>query len=145
MGSVSGPLFGQTQQTGSASSSSAGSSNSTLGANSFITLLAAQLQAQDPTNPMDPSQMMGELVSLNTLQTLTNIQQILQVATGVNPAQTSLPGSGSGSNAGGNGANANIVPSAQAVAARMVSGPSAANHDAIFQSKFNTTLGSANQ
>jgi flagellar basal-body rod modification protein FlgD len=141
MGSVAGPLFGQTQQTGSSSSSSVGSSNSTLGANSFITLLAAQLQAQDPTSPMDPSQMMGELVSLNTLQTLTNIQQILQVATGVNPAQTSSTGSGSGSG----GMTQNAVPSAQAVAARMVSGPSAANHDAIFQSKFNSTFGSANQ
>ncbi len=141
MGSVSGPIFGQTQQAGSSGASSSGSSNSTLGANSFITLLAAQLQAQDPTSPMDPSQMMGELVSLNTLQTLTNIQQILQVATGVNPAQTSSTGSGAGSN----GANPNAVPSAQAVAARMVSGPSAANHDAIFQSKFNATSGSANQ
>ncbi|HET7108469.1 MAG TPA: flagellar hook capping FlgD N-terminal domain-containing protein [Candidatus Acidoferrum sp.] len=141
MGSVAGPLFGQTQQAGSSGSSSTGTSNSTLGANSFITLLAAQLQAQDPTNPMDPSQMMGELVSLNTLQTLTNIQQILQVATGVNPGQTSPPGTGSGSN----GANANSAPSSQAMSARMVNGPSAANHDAIFQSKFNATSGLLNQ
>jgi flagellar basal-body rod modification protein FlgD len=116
-----------------------------LGANSFITLLAAQLQAQDPTSPMDPSQMMNELVSLNTLQTLTNIQQILQVATGVTPGQTSANGSGSGTGTGTGGAAANVMPSAQAVATRMVSGPSAANHDAIFQSKLNATSGSANQ
>jgi len=80
---------------------------------------------------------MNELVSLNTLQTLTNIQQILQVSTGVNPGQTSKTG--------GSGTNGNATPSAQTVAARMVSGPSAANHDAIFQNKFDATSGSVNQ
>jgi flagellar hook assembly protein FlgD len=145
MGSVPGTLFGATQPTGSSSAGSSSGSNSVLGTNSFITLLAAQLQSQDPTSPMDPGQMMSELVSMNTLQTLTNIQQILQVATGVNPAQTSSTGSGSGSGTGSSGASANVMPSAQAVAVRMVSGPSAANHDAIFQSKLNPTSGPANQ
>src|SRR5579864_6867038 len=107
MGSVPGTVFGQTQGTGSSSGSSSGSSNSTLSANSFITLLAAQLQAQDPTSPMNPQEMMSELVSLNTLQILTNIQQILQVSTGVKPGQTSSTGSGSGNGTGSSGANAN--------------------------------------
>jgi flagellar basal-body rod modification protein FlgD len=138
-------MFGAAQPTGSSNGNSAGTSNSGFSANSFITLLTAQLQAQDPTNPVNPQEMMSELVSLNTLQTLTNIQQILQVSTGVNPGQASATGSGTGTGTKGSAANGNTVPSAQAVSARTVSGPSSTNHDAIFQNKFNAASGSANQ
>jgi flagellar hook assembly protein FlgD len=40
------------------------------------------LQAQDPLDPMDPTQMMGELVSLNSLQQLIGIKQDLDSITG---------------------------------------------------------------
>src|SRR5271157_735980 len=71
--------------TGSSSGSSTTSSPSELNANSFITLLTAQLQAQDPLNPMDPNQMMGELVSLNSLQQLMAIKQDLDNLGGATP------------------------------------------------------------
>jgi flagellar basal-body rod modification protein FlgD len=64
------------------SSSSASSSANSLNPNSFITLLTAQLQAQDPLNPMDPSQMVDQLTQINSLQQLIQIQSDLQTIVG---------------------------------------------------------------
>src|ERR1700748_1067577 len=68
----------------SSTSGTSGSSNSTtptasneLGPDSFITLLTAQLQAQDPTNPMDPNQMVDELTNMNTLQETIQVREDL--------------------------------------------------------------------
>ncbi len=70
------------------SSSSTTDSNNQLGPNSFITLLTAQLQAQDPLNPMDPSQMVDQLTEINSLQQLIQIQSDLQQALNLPPATT---------------------------------------------------------
>jgi flagellar basal-body rod modification protein FlgD len=76
----------QVASSGSSSTSSTSSSTSSpsnqLNGNSFITLLTAQLQAQDPLNPMDPDQMMDELVSMNSLEQLIGIKQDLDNLTG---------------------------------------------------------------
>src|SRR5438309_5495532 len=61
--------------TTSAASSASNAASSTLGPNAFITLLTAQLQAQNPLNPMDPNQMVSELTSMNTLQEIIQIRQ----------------------------------------------------------------------
>jgi flagellar basal-body rod modification protein FlgD len=68
-------------------------SNNQLGPNSFITLLTAQLQAQDPLNPMDPSQMVNQLTQINSLQQLIQIQTDLQKVLGQTPpvTQTNTP------------------------------------------------------
>ena len=62
----------QTNQGGSQASPS-----SELTANSFITLLTTQLQAQDPLNPLDPNQMVNELTTMNTLQQIMQIREDL--------------------------------------------------------------------
>lgn len=74
---------------GSSSNSSTSSSSNQLNANSFITLLTAQLQAQDPLNPMDPDQMVNELVSMNSLQQLIGIKQDLDNLTGATSSGSS--------------------------------------------------------
>lgn len=79
----------QVSSSSSSSSSSTSSSNNQLNANSFITLLTAQLQAQDPLSPMDPDQMMGELVSMNSLQQLIGIKQDLDNLTGATSSGSS--------------------------------------------------------
>ena len=53
-----------------------------LNGNSFITLLTAELQAQDPTQPMDPTTMLTQLVQFNELQQTMEINQTLQTALG---------------------------------------------------------------
>jgi flagellar basal-body rod modification protein FlgD len=44
----------------------------------FLNLLIAELKSQDPTAPMDATQMVGQMVSLNQLDQLIGIHQILQ-------------------------------------------------------------------
>ena len=138
MGSIPGAVYTQ-NTSGASDSGNTKTPSNQLNANSFISLLTAELQAQDPSSPMDPSTMMNQLVSMNSLQTLLNIQQILSKATGIAPATSDSGSTGTANQ------NANSVPAAQDVAARSAKGPSASNHDAIFQSKQITTYGSANQ
>jgi len=84
-------LFPQAAASSSSSSSSSGNSNNTssasdpggLNANSFITLLTTQLQAQDPLNPMDPSQMVSELTQMNTFEQLLQIRQDMDALVGL--------------------------------------------------------------
>jgi flagellar basal-body rod modification protein FlgD len=54
-----------------------------------MSLLLAELQSQDPTAPMDTTQMVGQMVSLNQLDELISIQGILQNSLGSGTAATS--------------------------------------------------------
>ena len=45
-------------------------------------LLITQLQNQDPLSPMDPSTFVNQLVGVNSLDQLTQINQVLQNAFG---------------------------------------------------------------
>jgi flagellar hook assembly protein FlgD len=71
--------FGASSTAGTSSSSSTSSADSgnQLTGNDFITLLAAQLQAQDPLNPIDPTTFVTQLVQFNQLQQLIDINQTL--------------------------------------------------------------------
>jgi flagellar basal-body rod modification protein FlgD len=44
----------------------------------YLQLLIAELQAQDPTSPLDPNQMTAQIVSLNQLDQLIQIRSLLQ-------------------------------------------------------------------
>ena len=59
----------------------------------FVKILASELQAQDPTNPMDPTQFIGQQVQFNMLDQLTQIRAILSAQ------QTASSGANSGSQA----------------------------------------------
>lgn len=71
------------------------STDSAAGANDlFLKILVAELKAQDPTSPLDPNQMVGQMMSMNQLNELIQIRQLMQgssstTATGNNPA---IPG-----------------------------------------------------
>src|SRR5271163_4223698 len=62
--------------------------------NMFLQLLVAQLQNQDPTSPVDPSQFVGQLAQFSELSEVTSIYQLLQQ---VVPGSTGTGSSGSGS------------------------------------------------
>ncbi|MGH9741687.1 MAG: flagellar hook assembly protein FlgD [Candidatus Acidiferrum sp.] len=87
-----------TSRATSSPSSSQDTPSNTLGSDSFITLLTAQLQAQDPLSPMDPDQMVSELTSINTLEQITQIRADMDTLVGAN--QTGQSGTGSGATAG---------------------------------------------
>ena len=59
-----------TNATGSSSSTGTGS---ILDKDTFLKLMMVQLKNQDPLSPSDPTQYMGELAQLNTLEQTTNI------------------------------------------------------------------------
>ncbi len=73
--------------TSSSSSSSDPLANNT--SDLFLQLLVTQLKTQDPTSPMDPTEMVGQMLSMNQLNELIQIQQLLQGA--FSPSQTTTP------------------------------------------------------
>ena len=62
-----------TSSSGSSSSSTTGTPNVTQ--NQFLQLLVTQLQNQDPLNPTDSTQFMGELAQFSDLQETMGIHQ----------------------------------------------------------------------
>jgi len=57
----------------------------------FLQLLVTELQSQDPTSPMDPTQMVGQMLSMNELNQLISINQTL---TNAFPGTSGTSGSG---------------------------------------------------
>jgi len=64
------------------SSSSSSQSAADQAQSTFISLLVTELQAQDPTQPMDPTQMVSQMFSMNQLEQLISINQTLTNAFG---------------------------------------------------------------
>ena len=62
----------QTNNSQSASNTSSDSSLQSI-ESTFLTLLVQELQNQDPTAPMDSTQMVGQMISLNQLDQLASI------------------------------------------------------------------------
>ena len=56
-------------------SSSGGTSEATITANDFLTLLVTEMQNQDPTANTDPNEYINQLVQVNNLQQLISINQ----------------------------------------------------------------------
>lgn len=84
----------QTNNSQSASSTSSDSSLQSI-ESTFLTLLVQELQNQDPTAPMDSTQMVGQMISLNQLDQLASINQV--VTNALEPSQASVAAGGSGS------------------------------------------------
>lgn len=75
----------QTNNSQSASSASPDSSLQSI-ESTFLTLLVQELQNQDPTAPMDSTQMVGQMISLNQLDQLASINQVVTNALGSSSA-----------------------------------------------------------
>jgi flagellar basal-body rod modification protein FlgD len=76
-----------------ASSSSSGSSdptslNSLTSEDTFLQLLIAQIKNQDPLNPTDSIQFVGQLVQYSELEQLMGINQGVKTLTGTTPTTT---------------------------------------------------------
>ena len=74
---------GANSTTGSGSSTSSSSSVGSLTSEqTFLQLLVAQIQNQDPLNPTDSIQFVGQLVQYSELEQLMGINQGVQTLTG---------------------------------------------------------------
>jgi flagellar basal-body rod modification protein FlgD len=88
------PKSNTASATNTSSSTSSSSSAGGLGT-TFLTLLAQELQNQDPTAPVDPTAMVGQMISLNQLEQLITINQTLSGPVGSTPTS----GAGAGASA----------------------------------------------
>ena len=73
--------YDSTSGTNNTNSSTPNSSSASIGGidpNDFMSLLVAEIQNQDPTQPMDPTTFMSQLVDLNQLEQVTQINQVVQ-------------------------------------------------------------------
>ncbi len=114
------PFFGAMQSKLKAQDTSASGSGSTdtnslsvgnLGT-TFLNLLVQELKNQDPTQPMDPTAMVGQMISLNQLDQLISINGAL------NPASTATTGTTTGAPTNGTtGVKPGFQQGAQASAA----------------------------
>ncbi|OIO04818.1 MAG: hypothetical protein AUJ49_02210 [Desulfovibrionaceae bacterium CG1_02_65_16] len=66
--------------------------STTLDQSDFITILLAQLEYQDPNNPMDDKEMAAQLVQYSSLQMLTNINSSLTTLVSDNSTDTITAG-----------------------------------------------------
>src|SRR5271168_5042582 len=98
---------------GTSGSDDSSSSDATISANDFLTLLVTEMQNQDPTADTDPNAYIDQLVQINSLEQLISINQNLSTVLG---AATSPVGSG-GATPGSEVAPASSG-SAQALAAK---------------------------
>lgn len=112
-GASAAPFFGALQTklqanaaTGTSGSSSSGSSTtgnsldpSNLGT-TFLNLLVQELKNQDPTQPMDPTAMVGQMISLNQLDQLIGINQTLNPSAATTGTSGATAGAQGGSAAG---------------------------------------------
>jgi flagellar basal-body rod modification protein FlgD len=86
----------QSSSTGATSSSSSATSPNSPGSltseQTFLQLLVAQIQNQDPLNPTDSIQFVGQLVQYSELEQLMGINQGVQTLAGSNTSTTSASG-----------------------------------------------------
>jgi flagellar basal-body rod modification protein FlgD len=82
-----------TSGTGSSSSSSTSSSQNAAQTDTqeFISILSAELQSQDPTQPLDPTTFVTQLAQFSSLDELINIRSDIETAYGItNPSSSNL-------------------------------------------------------
>lgn len=90
-----------TGATSTSNNSNLGLGGTQLNTQDFISILTAQLQYQDPLNPVNPNQFVGEMAQFGSLNELIGIKQdldqVLQpapTATGTQPAPAGSTASG---------------------------------------------------
>jgi flagellar basal-body rod modification protein FlgD len=67
----------------SGSSPAVSNPNGTLGQNDFLKLMIAQLQAQNPMDPANTNEFMGELAQFTQVEQLTNLAQANELSSAV--------------------------------------------------------------
>ena len=116
MSSTSSPITGSSSSTAAAASKAASSTTATGGVaneSTFLTLLVAQLQNQDPMSPADSTQFVTQLAQFSSLEQWTYINtNVGNIETVVNPtaaAGTSSSGSSSSGSSTTNNAAINSL------------------------------------
>ena len=72
----------KTTGAGSAATQDVSGKNAQMGKDQFLKLFVAQLQHQDPMNPMQDQDFMGQMASFSTLEQVTNLAAANQAMAG---------------------------------------------------------------
>lgn len=72
---------GTSPTTGTSSTASSGNSTSTMSATDFYKLLIAEMQYQDPTQPMDNSKIVEQVANIRNIESSTSMTAALQSVT----------------------------------------------------------------
>jgi len=96
--------------------------------NMFLQLLVAQLQNQDPTAPMDPSQFVGQLAQFSELSEVTSIYQLLQQSV---PATGGSGATGGTTPTGGGSSTSGASPATLAASSPLAAAAAATSSTAI--------------
>jgi len=108
---------------GTSGSDDSSSSDATISANDFLTLLVTEMQNQDPTADTDPNAYIDQLVQINSLEQLISINQNLSTVLGAASSDAGSSGSSSAAGAvrGSGGTNAAAAGVRNAAAAQQQS------------------------
>jgi len=134
-----GPKAAATSTSGTATSTA---SQATTGIGStFLNLLVQELQNQDPTAPMDSTQMVGQMISLNQLD------QLISINAALNPTSTTSTTGAAAGAVGGVTANVAGNSSAATLAAKQALMTNALGSPSSIMSQLtpNATLNAAAQ
>src|SRR3954452_16829987 len=71
--STTTPIPTSSTTTPAAGATQAAAAPQTLGKDDFLKLFVAQMQHQDPMNPMQDADMMGQMAQFSTLEQITNV------------------------------------------------------------------------
>lgn len=138
--SVSGVSSPTTAQTAASTAKAAGSaiaSTNQLNYNDFLQLLMAQLKNQDPTQPMDPSQMVTQLATVSQVgqqvQTNTTLASLL-TATSLSQAEMLIGQNVTSANGTQSGQVASVNVGSTGVSAKLTNGETIdLSHGAVIQ------------
>jgi flagellar hook assembly protein FlgD len=90
------PVSAATPKANDSSTTGNGTSSATDLASTFMQLLATELQSQDPTQTMDPTTMVTQMVQINQLSDVAGIYSILQGGGAANGATSQIANSHAG-------------------------------------------------
>jgi flagellar basal-body rod modification protein FlgD len=79
---------GATGTTGTTPAFSTGTDRTTMDTNTFLKLLVAQLQYQDPSNPTDSSQFMAQTAQFTSVEKITELASLTQKVLDASNQQT---------------------------------------------------------
>jgi flagellar basal-body rod modification protein FlgD len=105
---------GTTGTSGSSTSSTANSTDQLTNEGTFLQLLVAQIQNQDPLNPADSIQFIGQLVQFSQLEQLLSINQGVTTLAGDVSGNSGTSGAGNTSGTGGTGGTSGTSSTAPA-------------------------------
>jgi len=117
-----GPASNSSGTSNSSTSASSSSTDQLTNESTFLQLLVAQIQNQDPLNPADSIQFIGQLVQFSQLEQLLSIDKGVTTLAGDVSGTSGTSGTSGNSGTSGTGGSSSTAPSPHDNSARTING-----------------------